>query len=496
MASLLKRAVVGVASGASSIFYGRKPPSLDDMVKDHQPVTTNPFSPIQVIDLPWDEFEHQYNEELEERPGLHYSTAQLDFMAHVVGKRAEALEADPKSTKHKSILLPQCVALYQGKYYKCGGQRIHTDQRGINEYGEVCAKFDDQSLSTAFLPFDHPTYFPLIDFAFDKVSKTNKKEARNAIRKAFFIINFDFVGEPFWKHKHNKTQVAAVPATPIASKVAAKHPSSAMRAPVGTPFLLGFDDDDVSEDDSEDGQVPQLPPMPATWGGTYEDWVNHCFSRAARAIRSAKKSEREAKKSESAAKKERSELSGAIVQFSKNDEKRVDNETRMIDLLESQGAVIHGHIAGKSSSNSTAAPKSVSKSKSVSNKTLVSNDPTPRKRAAVASLEAPNPPKRATVASSTSTKKPKRATVATSTSTKKSMPRKAPTPLKCAAATAKSFKAGDGVLVTTGKYEGCIGEVKDSYDPNSTKVKIPVLLFDYPEMDTKFYSGHLEVSED
>ena len=54
----------------------------------------------------------------------------------------------------------------------------------------------------------------------------------------------------------------------------------------------------------------------------------------------------------------------------------------------------------------------------------------------------------------------------------------------------RTFQPGDGVLILVGKYQGCFGDVDESFDPNDhSKSKIPIVLHSFAENGTLVHPG-------
>jgi len=234
------------------------------MIEGHTVTSTNPFKNTKVYDIGWNEWEAEYEEELQDRPNSFYLMEDLKTMAKTIKLRDQAKALDPNTKEHSSIRLRQRrVVRFGGSHYKYGSIRIHTDTRGLNEFGEVCPKNKDGSLESPFLASDHPKFHALLDFGFQATKATDVRDARAKLSD-LFTMNFDLVGLPFWKHTHPQPPAS----TPRAGRK--KAPTTPAYTTPHASFV-GY----ATPEGDENEMSPKIPPMPRDWQGTHASWLQH-----------------------------------------------------------------------------------------------------------------------------------------------------------------------------------------------------------------------------
>ena len=486
MTSLLKSTV-----GFANALFGsnKKAQSLESMIEGHVVTTTNPFSDIQAFDIGWDEWATTHEEELQTRPSNFFSMEELGIIADKVNLRKQAKALDPNTKDHYSITLPHGVLFFGGSYYKTGGCKIFTDTKDVNEFGEVCPKNSkDGSFKSAHLPYDHPNFHELLDFGFKAVKAKNWKDARTELAH-IYTINFEKVGLPFWNHTHPQQQQASTPGTQ--RKKAPPPPVHGTPQAAFVGYAVPGDENELS---------PKLPPMPSNWQGNHGSWLEFLAKNAI-------KSERKAHKELSSSKQDMSELCRAQNQYAENDAVRAQTEKSLAEHLISQADHHKGEMAEKDEAlavqrdviaSLTGTPLSTTSGSTHAR----SRTPTPKYNTTTAKA----PPKAvAKSASSAKTanketprKRPVPGTLSSSRKPSAKKSSKTKSTVYCAIEEEVStLQPGVGVIVKSGKHEGKLGDVNESYDPNDTsKTKIPVVLHDYPD-DLKYFFRHqLDAIED
>ena len=88
---------------AASALVGSKKQSLTSLIEGHTVTTSNPFEDTHLYEIGWNQFEADYEPELQARVYNHFSMEVLAIMKRKIEQRDEA--TDPNTTEHDYIHL-------------------------------------------------------------------------------------------------------------------------------------------------------------------------------------------------------------------------------------------------------------------------------------------------------------------------------------------------------------------------------------------------------